>query len=535
MATLIDLLPELGGWESYVLLGGVGIALFVVIYQAVFAIRYPSNLPLVSEPAGKKSFSWKTRWRFVKDCENLYMEAYENYSKKGKTVLIPGLGARDEIILPQSAMKWVLSQPESALSHVESTLELNQAIYSLGHGKYSADGWQGDLVKTKLNASLENICSALDDELGTAFMANFGTDTENWKEIDLLATIRMVVGQAASRFTVGLPMCRDPVYLKESFHVVDRLVVTAGVTGGSPRLLRPLVGRLSSIGIDGIIGKIKKTFEKTYKERLEMIENPHYNGPEPEDHLQMMLRFAQKERPHELHDFDVITKRVIVANFASMHQTSIQVTNFLLNILDSDKEFNTIAVLRDEVTRIMGNDPKWTKQKVQSMVRADSAARETMRLHSFGNRSVLRKVMKDGLTTEDGIALPKGSMVSFLAFPLQVEKDQFEDPRKYDPFRYSRVREAAADPDTGRPGASHLSFVSTSPDHLPFSHGRHACPGRFLIDFELKMIVAYVLMNYDIEFPAEYDGKRPQNFWLAEANMPPAGVKLRLKRRPGTV
>ncbi|KAI1262197.1 cytochrome P450 [Xylariaceae sp. FL1019] len=534
MAPLAEFLPQLVGWEHFIL-GGVALSLVVAFYRIFITIKYPSNIPRVGEPAGKLSFSLKTRWRAVKECDAIYMEAYEKYAKNGKTCLVPGFGVRDEVVLPQNAMKWALAQPEAALSHSHATLELNQIIYSLGSGKYSADGWQGDLVKTKLNASLESICAALNDELGDAFAANFGLDTENWKEIDLLAVMRPIVGQAASRFTVGLPMCRDPVYLEESFNVVDRLVVAAGATGGSPKFLQPVVGRLSSIGIEGMINKIKGTFEKTYKERLAIIEDPNYAGPEPNDHLQMMMRFAQKERPHELHDFDNITKRVIIANFASMHQTSIQATNFLLNILDSDKEFNTMAVLRDEVQRIMGDDKDWTKQKVQAMIRADSAARETMRLHSFGNRSVLRKVMKEGLVTEDGVALPKGSMISFLAFPPQVEADKFEDPMKYDPFRYSRVREAAADPETGKPGASHLSFVSTSPDHLPFSHGRHACPGRFLIDFELKMIAAFVLMNYDIEFPAEYNGKRPQNEWVAEASFPPAGVKLRIKRRPGTV
>jgi hypothetical protein len=48
---------------------------------------------------------------------------------------------------------------------------------------------------------------ALDDELGVAFEKYFGTDEQNWKTIDLLETARMVVAQAVSRFTVGLPLC----------------------------------------------------------------------------------------------------------------------------------------------------------------------------------------------------------------------------------------------------------------------------------------------------------------------------------------
>jgi cytochrome P450 len=213
-----------------------------------------------------------------------------------------------------------------------------------------------------------------------------------------------------------------------------------------------------------------------------------------------------------------------------MHQTSIQVVNVLLNIIGSDAEFNTISVLREEISRVLGGTPSWTKAKVAQMTRADSVARETLRLDSFGGRAVMRKVLVDGLVTEDGTALPKGAMISFLGRPAQVDATKFDNPLEFDPFRFSRQREAAAD-EHGKPGCGHLSFVSTSPEHLPFGHGKHACPGRFLVDFELKMIISYVLINYDVKFPPEYGGQRPENRWRAEANFPPDGARILIKRR----
>lgn len=252
------------------------------------------------------------------------------------------------------------------------------------------------------------------------------------------------------------------------------------------------------------------------------------------DLLQMMLRYAQNERGQELHDCDTMTKRLCFANFAAIHQTSILVTNLLLNIMGSDADFKTISILRDEVTRVIraGDGGRWTRYKVAQMVKADSVARETLRLNSYSNRGVFRKVMVDGLVTEEGIRLPKGSYISFLSYPLQCDAETFEKPLQYDPFRFSRAREAAGDAE-GKPGLSNLSFVSTSPQHLPFGYGNHSCPGRFLVDFELKMILAYVLENYDVEFPAEYGDKRPPNSWIAEAFAPPSGVKIRVRRQKG--
>lgn len=140
-------------------------------------------------------------------------------------------------------------------------------------------------------------------------------------------------------------------------------------------------------------------------------------------------------------------------------------------------------------------------------------------------------VAKEGLVTEDGIRLPQGTMVSILAHPSQTDAEAFADPLKYDPFRFSRQREAAADPATGRPGLSNLSFASTSADYLPFSHGRHACPGRFLVDFEMKMILAYAVTNYDMEFPESYGGKRPPISWFAGFGIPPLEAKIRVRRK----
>lgn len=315
-----------------------------------------------------------------------------------------------------------------------------------------------------------------------------------------------------------------------SFKIIDGLVMNAGMVGGSPRILRSTIGFLLNLPLHQHVNRLKGMFEPVWKERVEILkrvrEDPEH--PEPQDHLQMMARYAEKSRPEEFASLDIMNKRLIAANFGSMHQTSIQATNMLLNILGSNAEFNTVAVLRDEASRVLSDGDGWTKAKVSKMVKADSVARETLRLQSFGGRALFRKVMVDGYKTPDGHDLPKGTLISFLGQPAQTDGERFEDPLKYDPFRFSRAREDAAAKDEKAPP---VTFVSTGPEYLPFGHGKHACPGRFLIDFELKMIIAYVLGHYDVEFPAEYKGQRPANYWVAEANFPPEGARVRIRRR----
>ncbi|TQN67157.1 Cytochrome P450 monooxygenase tenB [Colletotrichum shisoi] len=446
---------------------------------------------------------------------------------------MPGFGFRHEIIMPVSSMRGVQTYPETALAVGEAFAELDQVQWALGHARYIEDAWHGDLVRTELNASLENICASLNDELGVAFDKWFGTDPE-WKEIDLFQSVQMVVAQAASRFTIGTRICRNEEYLNLLFDIFSQLVMNAGATGGGPRVLRPIVGTLVNLTLHGKVNRFKKMFQPIWEERVEILEHDRDDPDhvEPQDHLQMMARYAKEHRPEEFKDIDIITRRLITANFSSMHQTTIHVTNMLLNILGSDADFNTIATLRDEVDRVLpaDGDGNWTKAKVSRMVKADSVARETLRLNSFSGRAVFRKVMVDGIKTPDGHELPKGTIISFLGQPAQTDGELIEDPLKYDPFRFSRIREDAAAA-AGDEKAPAVAFVTTSPEYLPFGHGKHACPGRFLVDFELKMIIAYLLGHYDVEFPAEYNGKRPENYWLAEACFPPDGARVRIRRK----
>ncbi len=410
------------------------------------------------------------------------------------------------------------------------------------------------MVKRDMNATLEKLMVALEDELKVAFDARFGADPVNWTEITLYGTMKKIVAQASSRFTVGLPTCKRPIsfsgfrltfigrdeeYLENNIAFPDTFVITAALVGALPPILRPALGPLLSIPLHRVIRKIKGSFRPLFEQRLQSLQAP--KSQDSSDHLQMMLRFAQSDRPNEL-NIDDITMRLAMANFGSFHQTSIMATNLIFNVLESDKEYNTISLLREEADRCLAaNGGVWTKAAAAQMIRADSVARETMRINAFGNRSLLRKVMVDNLSTDDGILLPKGALVSVLAHPAQCDEGVFEDPMKFDPFRFSRIREKAtsgtvtpsSDNEDAKSGVKDgsLALVSTGATHLIFGHGRHACPGRFLLDFELKMILQCLFAKYDVELLPEYEGKRPECSWVAEATMPPSKGKIRVRRR----
>ncbi|CAI6090501.1 unnamed protein product [Clonostachys chloroleuca] len=514
-----------------------GVAFCAVVYlveRFIVSVPYPDNIPLIREAPGARRFSLRTRWAYYTDCKALFKDAWDNYLKLGKPVVIPGMGFRKEVLLPPSMIRWVLVQPASRLNVPHAMAEMDQAKFTLGHDGPILDSWQGLLVKTELNRVLEAICASLNDELGRAFDKHFGDDEENWVEFKLRETISRAIAQANSRFTVGLPLCRDPEYLKTVLDINDGLLANGGLICGLPTVLQPLFGPIIGISLQQHISKVKRWLIPLWRERVAIAradEEDEGSTNAPLDHVQMMVKFALKERPEEINDHELIVRRICAQNFGAVHQTTLQVCNLLLDILGSDVEYDTINALRKESDDILGTEDdsdrsksQWTKARVNSMVLADSVSRETLRLHAFANRAMMRKVMVDGVTTPEGYNLPKGTLASFLSYPVQTDNDVYPDALKYVPFRFVEKR------DEGAP----VTFVTTSSEYLPFGHGKHACPGRFLVDFELKMIVAHVLRNYDIKFPAEYEGKRPPNEWITEASFPPNGVRICVRKRKKT-
>lgn len=61
---------------------------------------------------------------------------------------------------------------------------------------------------------------------------------------------------------------------------------------------------------------------------------------------------------------------------------------------------------------------------------------------------------------------------------------------------------------SGEPGKENTSqLVSTTPEHMGFGHGVHACPGRFFAANEVKIALIFILLNYDWKLP---EGVKPK-------------------------
>lgn len=109
----------------------------------------------------------------------------------------------------------------------------------------------------------------------------------------------------------------------------------------------------------------------------------------------------------------------------------------------------------------------------------------------------------------------------FPTYEFTHDPDVYPEPDAFDPWRFYRMREA------GDPTKFHFATVSN--DSTNFGAGFHACPGRFFVAHELKIILVELLMQYDIKFADGID--RPRDVYHDFFVIPNTDTELLIKRK----
>jgi len=134
----------------------------------------------------------------------------------------------------------------------------------------------------------------------------------------------------------------------------------------------------------------------------------------------------------------------------------------------------------------------------------------------------MNRVTLQDKTFSDGTTVPRGTALAVAVQNAHLDEKIYSDALKFDPFRFVKLKEKDT---TGR----RFDMVTTSIDSLAFGHGRHACPGRYFAACELKLMLAYLVMTYDVKL--ENDGVRPEDMWVVTTCVPNPNAKVLFRRR----
>ncbi|KAL1982503.1 hypothetical protein VTN96DRAFT_1228 [Rasamsonia emersonii] len=400
-------------------------------------------------------------------------------------------------------------------THVSFTKAM-QKLFLYGKYRGLASFGQGDqqdifqtLVQGKLTQSLGQVTLPLSKETAALLRETFPY-SEEWKPYVFAQTAPYMVARLSSLVFLGDKICRDKEWLDVSVNYALDAFSAVRALRLWPSILRPFVQWFlpETRRAQKHLTVARRIIQREIEQRRREEALGHKRSSS--DALDWAREVAAG-RP-----FDE-TLGQIGLSVAAIHTTSQLLTNIIYD-LAAYPEY--VAPLREEIKTVLQQENGWKASALTKMKLLDSVMKETQRLNPAAPLN--RLVMKD-ITLSDGTVLPKGASVAISSHPVMTDASIYEDPERYDGRRFWRKRQ--------EPGNEHrYQFVTTSPEHLGFGHGQHACPGRFFAANEIKIVLAHLLMKYDWTF-ADKDRGRPKTLTIGTENIVDPTVVLLFKSR----
>ncbi|KZT50826.1 cytochrome P450 [Calocera cornea HHB12733] len=403
---------------------------------------------------------------------------------------------------------------DDTFSFKEEVNEVAAIEYTIGRVA-SHDPWHYGVVRKQMTQNLGSKFPEIFEEISLAFGDELALpDNGEWKPIWASNLSTRVVCRASNRLFVGLPLCRNEEFMKISQGYTITVVMSGYLISVFPEFLKPLAARYLSAA-----PAATRAFEKfilpIIEERLgqEAKLGKAWEESKPFDFLQWMIDAATEEQkdPKELN------QRLLNMNFAAMHTSAMSYTHALY-WLAARPEF--VAPLREEVELVV-KEHGWTKDAVNAMYKVDSFLKETLRINPITANSMPRKIVRD-VRLSDGTQLRAGTHVAINSWSVHRDPVLYPNPDEFDPFRFSRKVEEGENP-------VRYAFATASSDFLLWGGGEHVCAGRFFASQELKTMLAYTVLNYDVKMPVE--GVRPADRWYGEGCVPDSKASVLFRKR----
>ena len=211
----------------------------------------------------------------------------------------------------------------------------------------------------------------------------------------------------------------------------------------------------------------------------------------------------------------------LLATFASIYNLSNALSYLLFDLAMYPEH---IEPLRQEIQEVL-NAERVNKENIQKLKKLDSFIRESQRLSppSLGKLKWKKDAVRflhrtanmprivtnpRGLKLPSGHTIPCGMRVMVRAHTLNLDPNLWPNPTEFDGFRFSKLR-------TMPGNAFKYQHATTGTDNINFGHGLWACPGRHFASSQMKVVLAHLLLNYDIKLPDGMERPRQQHFGLA--------------------
>ncbi|EXL39125.1 hypothetical protein FOCG_18114 [Fusarium oxysporum f. sp. radicis-lycopersici 26381] len=375
-----------------------------------------------------------------------------------------------------------------------------------------------DVCKRQLNKSLHSLVEPIHEEASywLAERIPLGSRTE----VRAYETMVRIIAATASRMLGGKSCSRNPEWLETAALYSMDVVSVAVKLRPYPAFLRPFI----TPWLEGT-KKLKRhleaandTFSETISRRLQVNEQQQdqemINGKTVVDKPVDMVQWLVDSAAGSDRDAGVLSHNMLFMSLAAVHTSSATTIHALFDLC-AHPEY--IEPIRNEVETEIANHG-WTLSAIANMKKLDSFIKESQRLNQAVLMTFNRKVARV-LRFEDGTTLGPGTYITMPSDSVSRDPDIYDDPERFDGYRFYERRKGG-----GRDTNRH-QFASTGPESLAFGQGKNACPGRFFAGMQIKVVLANVLINYDISFPPGQT-ERPKNLYKGGLVRPDPRQKL---------
>ncbi|KAK0212144.1 cytochrome P450 [Desarmillaria ectypa] len=497
--------------DAALLLRSLGLATVLLLAwelrKAIITRAKLKDIPTVGPPG--IITSWIGAFRFVFHAKEIVQEGFRTHY--GGAFKVPLLDKWVVVVSGDEKVNDIRKATGEQLSSVDATQDMLQMDYTVGHN-LMADPYHADVVRSSLTRNIAARFADVHDEIKAAFKDSVPI-TEDWVEVPAYKTILQIVCRVSNRVFVGLPLCRNPDYIKLNINYAVNVVVCAHIINLFPSILKPIVGSIFTPRRRAAL-KMEKLLGENIRERLHQDEVNGKNWSEkPNDLLSWLIDATNGD--NERRTVSDLIIRMLGVNFAAIHTTSITFTAILF-ALAAHPEY--VQILRSEVETVIAEEG-WTKAAMGKMNQLDSFLKEAQRVYgNFGVFSMNRLARKDFMFS-DGTIVPAGNQISVAAYSTHIYEANYEDPLEFKPWRFSDMRKKEGE------GIRH-QMVTPSLDYVLFGNGRPACPGRFFAVNELKALMSQVLLNFDVKMD-----KVPEGEWFLSDGIPNQSSKVLFRKR----
>ncbi|RDB27628.1 Ent-kaurene oxidase [Hypsizygus marmoreus] len=478
--------------------------LFAAFYRRLPG-RQLEHIPSVG--SSSQLFSFIEAFKFLVDSPASVRKGCEKY---GHSIFrVPTWDRWIVIVHGPKFIEDLRKAPEEVLSFHDATNEQLQITYTLGD-RISDNPYHIPIVRSQLTRSLAAIFPSLQEEVAAAFEDIIPADKE-WKKYRALEIMMPIICRASNRIFVGYPLCRDLDYMDMNIQFTITVMKAAGVLKLLPSLLRPMAAYFLT-SVPATVDRAAEHLRPIVKERRCKIDE--YGKDYPDKPIDM-LTWLMDEAEGDETTLRNLTLRILTINFAAIHTSTMAFTHALFYLAEHPEY---VRPMRDEIKEIVDQEG-WTHSGLSKMVKLDSFIKESQRLNPLSS-SMMDRVARTPFTFSDGTYIPAGTTLQVAVQAAHLDDTNYDDPTVFDPFRFVDKTNKV---NVGRK----VDMTSTHADFVAFGHGRHACPGRFFAANELKLMLAHILMTYDVKL----EGEHPKNMWFVTVCIPNTKGEVLFRKR----